>query len=84
MPSSERFQPHCSIFSNFVCCGFNMKKNVAFTLISFNALKWDELQMNVNHSTAVSSNVSDTGSVASRSRGQLTRSKWEWTRIWTI
>ena len=42
MPSSERFQQHCSIISKFVCCGFYMKKNVAFTLISFAILKGDE------------------------------------------
>ena len=27
---------------------------------------------------------SDTGSVASKARSQLTKPKWEWTRIWTI
>jgi hypothetical protein len=29
-------------FQNLVCCGFYMKKNVAFTLISFAVLKWDD------------------------------------------
>ena len=42
MTSSEGFQHHFSIISKFVCCGFYMKKNVAFTLISFAVLKWDE------------------------------------------
>ena len=28
--------------SKFVCCGFYIKKNVAFKLISFAVLKWDE------------------------------------------
>ena len=32
-------------------------------------------------STAISSNGSDTGSVVSRARSQLTRSKCEWTKI---
>ena len=41
MTSSEGFQQHFSIISKFVCCGFYMKKNVAFTLISFAVLKWD-------------------------------------------
>ena len=31
-----------NIISKFVCCGFYMKNNVAFTLISFAVLKWDE------------------------------------------
>ena len=30
------------ISSTVVCCGFYMKMNVAFTLISFAVLKWDE------------------------------------------
>ena len=42
MTSSEGFQQHFSIISKFVCCGFYMKKNVAFTLISFAILKWDD------------------------------------------
>ena len=42
MTSSEGFQQHFSIISKVVCCGFYMKKNVAFTLISFPVLKWDE------------------------------------------
>ena len=33
------FQQHFSIISKFICCGFYMKKNVAFTLISFAVLK---------------------------------------------
>ena len=37
--SSEGFQQHFSIISKSVCCGFYMKKNVAFTLISFAVLK---------------------------------------------
>ena len=39
MTSSEGFQQHFSNISKFVCCGFYMKKNVAFTLISFTVLK---------------------------------------------
>ena len=39
MTSSERFQQHFNIISKSVCCGFYMKKNVAFTLISFAVLK---------------------------------------------
>ena len=39
MTSSEGFQQHFSIISKSVCCGFYMKKNVAFTLISFAVLK---------------------------------------------
>ena len=39
MTSSEGFQQHFSVISKFVCCGFYMKKNVAFTLISFAVLK---------------------------------------------
>ena len=42
MTSSEGFQQHFSIISKFVYCGFYIKKNVAFTLISFAVLKWDE------------------------------------------
>ena len=42
MNSSEEFQQHFSIISKFVCFGFYMKKNVAFTLISFTVLKWDD------------------------------------------
>ena len=39
MTSSEEFQQHFSIISKVVCCGFYMKENVAFTLISFAVLK---------------------------------------------
>ena len=42
MTSSEGFQQHFSIISKFVCCGFYIKKNVAFTLISFAVLKRDD------------------------------------------
>ena len=42
MTSSEGFEQHFSIISKSVCCGFYMKKNVAFTLISFAVLKWDD------------------------------------------
>ena len=37
-----KFQQHFSIISKFVFCGFYIKKNAAFTLISFALLKWDE------------------------------------------
>ena len=30
------------MISKFVCCGFYIKKNVTFTLISLAVLKWDE------------------------------------------
>ena len=36
--SSEGFQHHFTIISKFVCCGCYMRKNVAFTLISFAVL----------------------------------------------
>ena len=39
MTSSEGFQHHFTIISKFVCCGCYIKKNVAFTLISFAVLK---------------------------------------------
>ena len=42
LTSSERFQQHLSIISKFVCCGFYMKKNVAFSLIYFAVLKKDD------------------------------------------
>ena len=40
--SYKGFQHHCSINSQFVCCDCNMKRNVAFTLIPFAVLKWDD------------------------------------------
>ena len=40
MISSEGFQQNFSIISKSVSCGFYMKKNVVFTLISFAVLKW--------------------------------------------
>ena len=39
MTSWEGFQQHFSIISKSVCCGFCMKKNIVFTLISFTVLK---------------------------------------------
>ena len=78
MTSSERFQQHFSIISKFVFCGFYMRKNAAFTFISFAVLKWMFIS-----STAIWVTGSYTSSVASRARSQLTRSKCEWTRIWT-
>ena len=39
---SEEFQQHFSITSKSVCCGSYMKKNVAFTLISFVVLIWND------------------------------------------
>ena len=41
MTSSEGFQQHFSIILKCVCCGFYIKKNVAFTHISFTVLKRD-------------------------------------------
>ena len=38
----KSFQQHFSIISKFVCCGFYIKKDVAFTLISFALLKWHQ------------------------------------------
>ena len=58
-----------------------MKKNAAFTLISFAVLKWDDclsVQLAAFWVTG-----SDTNSVASRARTKLTSSKCDWTRIWT-
>ena len=42
MTSSKGFQYHFSIISKFICCDCYMKKNVAFTHISFAVLKWHE------------------------------------------
>ena len=42
LPIFKSFQQHFSIFSKFVCCGFYIKNDVAFTLISFALPKWDE------------------------------------------
>ena len=81
MTSSKGFQHHVNIISKFVCCGCYMKKNVAFTLISFAVLKWDEC---LSFQLPFELPVRDTGSVASRTRGALASSKCEWTRIWTI
>jgi hypothetical protein len=39
MVSSKGFQQNFSIISKFVCCGFYMKKNVAYRYISFAVLK---------------------------------------------
>ena len=36
------FQQHFSIISKSVCYDFYLKRNVAFTLISFDVLKWDD------------------------------------------
>ena len=71
MTSSEGFQHHFSIILKYVCCGFYVKKNAAFTLISFALLKCDECL------TAISITGSDSGSVASRARSKLTISKCE-------
>ena len=72
MTISEGFQQHLSVISKVVCGGFYMKNNVAFTLISFAALKWDDCL-----SVQVPFELS--GSVASRAKSELTRSKCEWT-----
>ena len=63
MTNSEGFQQHFSITSKSVCCGFYMKKNVAFTLIYFA----DDC-----FSVQMPSELSDTNSVASRARTKLT------------
>ena len=42
MTGSEGFQQHSSIISKSVRSDFYMKKNVAFTLISFAVLKGDD------------------------------------------
>ena len=38
MTTSEGFPYHLTVISKLVCCDFYMKKNVAFTLISFAVL----------------------------------------------
>ena len=75
MMSSEGFQYHFCIISKFIFCDCYMKKNVAFTLIS---MRWLFIS-----SSAIWVTGLDTRSVASRARTELTRSKREWTRIWT-
>ena len=72
-------QKDFSIISKFVCCNCYMKKNEAFTLISFAVLRWMFIS-----STAIWVTSSDPCSVASRAIIQLTSSKCEWSRIWTI
>ena len=42
MASSEGFLLHFSIISKFLCCGFYLKTNGAFTLISFAVMKGDD------------------------------------------
>ena len=75
MTSSEGYKQHFSVISKFVCCGFYIKKNVAFTLISFavrTEMRWMFIRLTVIWVTR-----SDTSSVASRARSQLTKSKCE-------
>ena len=75
--NSKGFQCHLKK----IFCGCYMKKNVAFTLISFALLKWDDcLSIQVSFELL----GSDIVSVAFRARCKLTISKCEWTRIWTI
>ena len=64
--SSEGFQQHFSIISKFVCYGFYIKKNVAFTLISFTEMRWMLIS-----STGIWVTGSDTGLVASRLEANL-------------
>ena len=84
-------------FQNLFVVVFYMKKNKAFTLISFAVLKWvfisqkiftyllsTEMRWMFISSTVIWVNGSDSNSVASRARSELTRSKCEWTRISTI
>ena len=72
MSSSEGFQRHFSIISKFVCCGFYMKKNVAFTLISFALLKWHQC---LSVQLPFENTCWDTSSVASRAGSELTSSE---------
>ena len=81
MASSEGFQQHFSIISKFVCCGFYMKKNVAFTVISFAVLKWDDcLSVQLPFELPVQIPVQ---LLLELYTSKLTRWKCEWTRIWT-
>ena len=41
MTSSDGFQHHFTNISKSGCCGCYMKKNVAFTLISFDVMEWN-------------------------------------------
>ena len=66
-------------FQNSFFCGYYLKKDVAFTLISFAVLKWDDcLSVQLPFELPVQILI------ASRTRSELTLSKCEWTRIWTI
>ena len=49
-----------------------------------NLFRCTEMRWMFTSSTAIFSNGSDTSSVASKGKSQLTRSKCEWTRIWSI
>ena len=73
MTSSEGFQQHFSIISKSVCCGFYMKNNIAFILISIAALKWDDC-LSVQLPFEILVDGSDTGSVPSWARTKLTSS----------
>ena len=43
MTSSEEFQHHFNNITRIVCCGCYMKKNIAFTLISFHFLRTSKM-----------------------------------------
>ena len=80
MTSSEVFQHHFSIISKIVCCGCYMKKCSFYTYF----FCCTEMTCLFISSSAIWVTGSDTGSVFSRAIGELTRSKCEWTGIWTI
>ena len=67
-------------FKKCFLCFFHEKQCFFYTyLFCCNKMKWLFISSNAIWVTG-----SDAGSVASRTRSQLTRSTCEWTRIWTI
>jgi len=80
MTSSEEFQHHFSIISKFVCCVSYMKRMYLLALISFAVLKWDEcLSVQLPFELPVQIPVQ----LLLELKNKLTRSKCEWTWIWT-
>ena len=75
-------QKDFSIISIFVCCDCYMKKNVAFTLISFAVLKWDDcLSVQLPFELPVQIPVQ---LLLELEPNWLHSSKCDWTRIWAI
>ena len=80
-------EKECSFSSYLFCCtkiSLFVTEEILYSITAVSDQGSTKMRCLFISSSAICVTGSDTGSVASRASGELTSSKCEWTRIWTI